>query len=231
MVDWMRRGKGNKYKEIKKPSANVLYSAVMDAVDVADRHLTDINVKIQTRKWYFNVFCMILSAAVVEMHSCYTEEHGEETFSRDEAVRRLINECHRAKWVAPYKECTTLPTAAPATDYSSPSPINRKRRSPGQSPQQIHVSSTNLPHTVETLRNLHPCDFCTKTLGKSSNSRSKNAATRTYRFCIDCDMYLCKLCSKNFKKHAEASRLRTKIALETASKGKKVRQNKTSAAV
>ena len=93
------------------------------------------------------------------------------------------------------------------------------------------ILSTNLPHTVETLRNLHPCDFCTKTLGKSSNSRSKNAATRTYRFCVDCDMYLCKLCSKNFKKHAEASRLRTKIALETASKGKKVRPNKTSAAV
>ena len=80
------------------------------------------------------------------------------------------------------------------------------------------ILSTNLPHTVETLRNLHPCDFCTKTLGKSSNSRSKNAATRTYRFCIDCDMYLCKLCSKTFKKHAEASRLRTKNALETARK-------------
>ena len=45
------------------------------------------------------------------------------------------------------KECTTLPTAAPARDDSSPSPMNRKRRSPGQSPQQIHVSSTNLPHT------------------------------------------------------------------------------------
>jgi hypothetical protein len=47
---------------------------------------------------------MIFSAAVVEMHSCYTEEHGEETFSRDQAVRHLINECHRAKWVAPSKE-------------------------------------------------------------------------------------------------------------------------------
>ena len=39
----------NTYKEIQKPSSNVLYSAVMDAVDVVDRHLTDIRLKIQTQ--------------------------------------------------------------------------------------------------------------------------------------------------------------------------------------
>ena len=51
MVDWMRRGKGNKYKEIKKPSANVLYSAVMDAVDVLLELERDLQRDYAEKSW------------------------------------------------------------------------------------------------------------------------------------------------------------------------------------
>ena len=63
----MRRNRIGKYKKIQKPISNILYSAIMDAVAVADRHLTDVGINIRTRKWYLNVFYMILSAAVQEL--------------------------------------------------------------------------------------------------------------------------------------------------------------------
>ncbi len=67
----------NAIKKVQKPFSNILYSAVMGAVDVADRHLPGVEINVRTQKWYLNVFCKILLAAILEMRSCYTEELGE----------------------------------------------------------------------------------------------------------------------------------------------------------
>ena len=53
--------------------------------------ITDVNVTIRTNKWFFNVFGMILSAAVVECYSCYCEEHGE-LYDRADFVDILTHE-------------------------------------------------------------------------------------------------------------------------------------------
>ena len=140
----------------------------------------------------------------------WDEWHGEGMI-RDQLHKHGVNAQN-------FKDEVLLKRAVGKLDSGSRRLLSQMSTETGEFLKACVLCALNLPHTVETLKNYRPCDFCTKTLGKTSNSRSKKAATRTCRFCVDCDMYLCKLCSKTFKKHAEASKLRTKNALETARK-------------
>lgn len=178
---------GGKYRSIKKPLANILYSAIMDAIDVADRHISDTNINIKTHKWYLNVFCMILSAAVVEMHSCYTEEHGDE-LDRRTATRRLISELSRAKWTPRGSTETVFPRKKQSAQV-----LKRQR------PPQLYTPQTSKPkHVTTTGHKRDWCGVCLKK-GKKKTTRcsKRKRALKTTRYCNDCKMYICTACENS----------------------------------
>ena len=204
MRTWMRRNRIGKYKKIQKPISNILYSAIMDAVDVADRHLTDVGINIRTRKWYLNVFCMILSAAVVEMHSCYTEEHGE--VSRNWAIRRLVMECSRAKAMPRQALVTTFPGLKRKkvnTLVKATSAIPAGTTTPSPSGHGLRTMPTPSPigHHLRTMPKRGHCGHCVQVLKRSTSSRKNQQASRTIKFCDACEMYLCRRCAKVRRRH------------------------------
>ena len=218
MRTWMRRNRTGKYKKIQKPISNILYSAIMDAVDVADRHLTDVGINIRTRKWYLNVFCMILSAAVVEMHSCYTEEHGE--VSRNWAIRRLVMECSRAKTMPRQALVTTFPRATGGLKRKKLSGLKRERVNTPVKETSATPAGTTTPspsghglrtmptpsligHHLRTMPKRGHCGHCVQVLKRSTSSAAKQnkQASRTIKFCDACEMYLCRRCAKVRRRH------------------------------
>jgi len=229
MVEWMRRTKSGEYKRIAKPSANILYSAIMDAVDVADRHLTDIGISIRTNKWYLNVFCMILSAAVVEAYSCYTEENTGEKLSRDHFLRRLMNECARAKYTSHGSLQTVGPAHFKPVEIGKKTPKKRKSPTPNETPPLV-TEAKRRAHSIITLKKRGHCKHCVtvRKLGTYSRLAASERAARTTRFCVDCNMFLCKNCSKSRKEHRVANKRRriwktiNKIYIDTASGGVKL---------
>ena len=107
-----------------------------------------------------------------------------------------------------------MPKDAPATRSPNHTAKKRTKRTPAGTPK-------NPLHVTETLPNQKPCGYCTRVLRKSSNCRAANAATRTKRFCVDCDMYLCGPCSKKCKEHAQARLSHQKLSVQSAKKRKR----------
>jgi hypothetical protein len=203
MIEWYRKSKHAGYKKVRKPLAHILYSAIMDAVDVVDRNLTGIGINIRTRKWYLNVFCMILSAAIVETYHCFQEEHGDDALPREIAIGRLINECSRAKATNRGHLTTTLPKQAPPVIKEK---IRFKRRrlfSPAPA-RKTHILVPMYTAGQNKKRKKSCCGYCVKSLGLSGSSRKTKRAKRTHLFCIGCEMYLCAACQIKFKIHSNA---------------------------
>ena len=107
-----------------------------------------------------------------------------------------------------------MPKDAQATHRPTPIARKRTKRRPADLPD-------NPPHVTESLPNQRPCGYCTRVLGKNTNNRAANAATRTKRFCVDCDMYLCGPCSKKCKEHAQARLSHQKLSVQSAKKRKR----------
>jgi hypothetical protein len=207
----MRKNKKGHYKAIQKPFANILYSAIMDAVDVADRHLTDVGINIRTRKWYVNVFCMIFSAAVVEMYSCYCEEFGEimegEYFSRDDAIQILLHELMRTKKGTKGSLATMFPRNDGVSNRT------RTRGGTGGLPPRTPTPGVPTTHELHTVKKGW-CDVCVDKGKHKSSKRKKGKAGEATQYCITCDKRLCQKCQKSHLPH--------KIAVQSAQKAKRM---------
>jgi hypothetical protein len=108
-------------------------------------------------------------------------------------------------------------SGSPQASGSQASGSKRKRTGVNTPAKRGQPSATGLAGT-ETLPKQKPFGYCTRVLGKNTNTRAANAAARTKRFCLDCDMYLCGPCSKKCQEHAQARRSHKKISTQSAKK-------------
>ena len=137
------------------------------------------------------------------------QENTGEKLSRDHFLRRLMNECARSKYTPHGSLQTVGPAYFKTAEIGEKTPKKRKSSTQNESPPPS-TEATRRAHTIITQKERGHCGHClnVRKLGTASRLKKKKRAARTTRFCLDCNMFICKACTKSRRQHRVAYKRR-----------------------